>query len=75
VQVYCAFGQDSDLLAVDASELAPQGAALSWWQLHAIALSRRQVLWGYYIIPAYIDQPIISVCNPQVRCATALWQS
>ena len=59
-------GLSYDLSAVDAGELAPRGVKLCWWHLHTRALDKGGVLWGYYIIPKDLDQPIISVINPQV---------
>ena len=65
---YMRIGQDSELQVQDAGAFCAEGERLSFLQLQARAESVRQVLMGYYRIPATTAQPLELVINPQV-CA------
>ena len=65
LKAYMQLGVESDLTVQDASSFAGEGEELSFLQLQARAASVRQVLLGYYRIPATPSQPLELVINPQ----------
>ena len=73
---YLELGAESDLAVQDASGLAALGEELSYWELQARAASVRQVLMGYYRIPASPEEPLEVGVNPQgseARSERVVW--
>ncbi|KAL4425987.1 hypothetical protein ABPG75_010003 [Micractinium tetrahymenae] len=62
---YLTLGMESDVTMQDASAFAGEGEELSFAQLQARAASVRQILMGWYRIPASVSQPLEMVVNPQ----------
>ncbi|KAL4421226.1 hypothetical protein ABPG75_010517 [Micractinium tetrahymenae] len=62
---YLTLGMESDVTVQDASAFAGEGEELSFAQLQARAASVRQILMGWYRIPASVSQPLEMVVNPQ----------
>lgn len=62
-------GVESDLTVQDASAFAAEGEELSFAQLQARAASVRQVLLGYYRVPAFSNDSVQLVVNPKGAAA------
>lgn len=62
---YQKLGRDAEMFVQDSSAFAGEGEELSFLELQQRAASVRQVLLGYYRLPATADQPLEVVVNPQ----------
>ncbi|KAL4430537.1 hypothetical protein ABPG77_005777 [Micractinium sp. CCAP 211/92] len=65
LQALLTLGMESDVTVQDVSAFAIEGEELSYMQLQARAASVRQIVMGYYRIPASVSEPLEMVVNPQ----------
>ncbi|KAL6749116.1 hypothetical protein V8C86DRAFT_3032280 [Haematococcus lacustris] len=75
---YSNFGENADLVTIDASELADEGEAVSFMAIQRRAQLRRMTLVGWYMLPRKVEGALKLVVNPlgeEARSKARVWNT
>lgn len=76
---YAAVGAAAEVYVQDSSAFAAEGELLSFAQLQARCASVQQVLFGYYILPQSVEDPLEVEVNPtggaEERAKPRVWNA